>query len=115
MNSKLNKALNTVTLLLVGIVVLAGCSKETPTIDNKGYTVLSDGKRIPIANLTVKTVNSSRIIAAKIESGNTSNVDTARFYGVEYSEVIERASFQIPDGATITPTPSSIEDSVLID
>lgn len=115
MRNKLNKISCKGALLFTAFAMLTGCSSEEPSVDNKGYSVLPDGKRIPIASLRVKTINSSRIIAATIESGKTSNVDTARFYGIEYSEEIERATFQLPDGATITPEPATWEDSVVVD
>lgn len=114
MNIKICKVINKGIALLIALIFISGCSKESITDDNTGYTILSDGKKVPIANLSVREVNNSKIIVATLSSSTTNSVDTARFYGIQYSENIASVSFLLPEGASISPTPPALEDSIMV-
>ncbi|MDO4163593.1 MAG: family 16 glycosylhydrolase [Bacteroides sp.] len=82
---------------------------ETETV----YQTASNGETIPLANLTIVTT-SGTVIYAGIDGNSEVSVDTARFKGVTYSEDIASISYTLPDGATISPLPAAVSDSVEI-
>lgn len=115
MNIKIREVMNKAIALFIVLFFIAGCSNESIIEDNTGYTTLPDGKKIPIANLSVREVNSNKVIVANITSSTSNSVDTARFYGIRYSEDIASVSFQLPEGASISPTPPNREDSIMVE
>jgi licheninase len=97
-------------MIFLGISMTA-CSEE-PADDNASYfPKTEDGRLIPIADIVVQTTNNVQIVA-KIDGKPANGVDTARFYGIKYSEDIKSVNYKLPDGATISPVPAGITDSI---
>lgn len=101
--------------LLLVMVGCMGCGDEDAPSSDSGvnYPVDADGKRIPIANLSVVT-SSGDTIFATIDGVAVEGVDTARFAGLVYSEAIAKLNYVLPDGAVISPVPPAVTDSVEI-
>jgi licheninase len=97
-------------LLFLGASISA-CSKE-PGGDNPfNFPETEDGTVIPIDNITVQTKDNVKIVA-KLDRKPVNGVDTARFYGIRFSEDIKSVSYRLPEGAAMSPVPPSINDSI---
>ncbi|MBW8333276.1 MAG: family 16 glycosylhydrolase [Prolixibacteraceae bacterium] len=100
---------------LLGLMLLA--ISMTVCCDESGNELMSDfrktedGSIIPIDAISVKTTDNVQIVAL-VDGKPVNGVDTARFYGIKYSENIQAVNYRLLDGATISPVPATITDSI---
>ncbi|MCK3683220.1 family 16 glycosylhydrolase [Maribellus sp. YY47] len=99
-------------LLFLGASITA-CSEEAGDDNPFNFPETEDGRIIPIDHITVQTTENVKIVA-KLDRNPVNGVDTARFYGIQYSEAIKAVSYRLLDGATMSPVPPAITDSIQI-
>lgn len=82
------------------------------------FPVTQEGTTLPIKNLRI-TLADGTVVIPSFDSRRTgmpaSGVDTARFSSVQYSEDIVSVSYELQSGASISPLPPVITDSVTVD